>query len=85
MESESTIFDNRKAGKSTPIIARRSRSAATSWCGLHTSLLKSSITVERKGGLFNRLSIVETKACKRNLGGSSGVTQPSPRPMPGTR
>jgi len=37
----------------------------------------------RKGGLFNRLRIVETKACCRYLGGFKRVTQPSLRPMPG--
>src|SRR6267154_5655150 len=39
----------------------------------------------RKGGLFNRLRIVETKACSRYLGDFNGVTQPSLRPMPGLR
>ena len=37
----------------------------------------------RKGGLFNHLRIVETKACSRYLGDFNRVTQPSLRPMPG--
>ncbi len=31
----------------------------------------------RKGGLFNRLRIVETKACSRYLGDANRVAQPS--------
>jgi hypothetical protein len=50
-----TLFDNRKAGKSTPIIPTGLRSAGTSWCGFITSLLESSKTVENKGSSNNCL------------------------------
>ena len=50
-----TFFDNRKAGKSTPIIPDGLRSAGTSWCGFITSLLELSKTVENKGSSNNCL------------------------------
>jgi hypothetical protein len=53
--SGQTLFDNRKAGKSTPIIPTGLRSAGTSWCGFITSLLELSKTVENKGSSNNCL------------------------------
>ena len=53
--SGQTLFDNRKAGKSTPIIPTGLRSAGTPWCGFITSLLELSKTVENKGSSNNCL------------------------------
>ena len=53
--SGQTLFDNRKAGKSTPIIPTGLRSTGTSWRGFITSLLELSKTVENKGSSNNCL------------------------------
>ena len=53
--SGQTLFDNRKAGKSTPTIPTGLRSAGTPWCGFITSLLELSKTVENKGSSNNCL------------------------------
>jgi hypothetical protein len=55
IDSESKLFDNRKAGKSTPITLVRSRSGGVPWCGLLTSLLESSKTVEEKAAYSNHI------------------------------
>src|SRR6266851_4358423 len=85
MDSEQKFFDNRKAGKSTPI----TRDPITVGRGAMVWITYKFARVEqncgRKGGLFNRLRIVETKACSRYLGDFNRVTQPSLRPIPGLR
>jgi hypothetical protein len=68
-----TLFDNRKAGKSTPIIWNRLRSVQMPWCGLLTSLLELSKSVEEIRRTFQLF--VEAAETKAGVKGLSVLTQ----------
>jgi len=50
------FFDNRKAGKPTPITLPRLRSSGASWCGLFTSSAQSRAVLWNKANLFKAVN-----------------------------